>query len=285
VYARLLLLLLALGCTPPEPAALGPADRERADWADVFRAEQAQGTFVLFHTATGQTERYNVERAARRYVPASTFKLYNALVAVETGVVRDVDSVFVWDGAERSIGAWNRDHTLRSGMASSVVWLYQRVGRDVGRARYLDAFDHTPYGNGTIGGDEALFWLDRSLRISADEHVAFVDRLRRGDTGFSDATEATVRGIVPVLVEQGEGRPVRLLGKTGLSSAEGGPQIGWLVGWAERTPAEGGDVVFALNVEAAGPAFDPVPARLRIVRTLLTREGVLPSGYAKATLK
>ncbi len=236
-----------------------------------------RGTLVLRHPNTGLTERYEPNRAATRFLPASTFKLYNALVAVETGVVRDADSVFVWDGAERSISAWNQDHTLRTGMESSVVWLYQRVARDVGRQRYLDAFARSPYGNGGIGDDVALFWLDGSLQISADEQVDFVDRLRTGDTGFSAVAEATVRGIVPVLIERaGANGPVRLVGKTGLGGGGAEPQIGWLVGWVERAEADGGDIVFALNVEAASDTTDLITARLHIVDAILTREGILP---------
>ncbi len=269
----LAIALLALAGCAPQPTLEPPlVDTERPDWADAFAAEDTRGTFVLYHPDTGHTERFDSERAATRYLPASTFKLYNALVAVETGVVRDVDSLFVWDGIERSIRPWNQDHTLRTGMANSVVWLYQRVARDVGRQRYLDAFARTPYGNGVVGDDIGLFWLDRSLQISADEQVRFVDALRMGDTGFSDATEATVRGIVPVLIERGS---ARLLGKTGLSDAVGGSQIGWLVGWVERPEADGGDVVFALNAEAASDATDLVGARLRIVDAILTREGIL----------
>lgn len=275
-FTAVVLLMLA-GCAPPATPESQlvdiVADSERPGWADAFRAEGTRGTFVLYHSDTRQTERYNPERAATRYVPASTFKLYNALVAVETGVVRDVDSAFVWDGVERSIRPWNQDHTLRTGMANSVVWLYQRIARDVGRQRYLDTFAHTPYGNGVVGDDIGLFWLDRSLQISADEQVRFVDALRTGDTGFSDATEATVRSIVPVLIERGS---ARLLAKTGLSDDTGGPQIGWLVGWVERPEADGGAVVFALNAEAESDTTELIPARLRIVDAILTREGVLP---------
>ncbi len=270
-------LLLLSGC-----AATRPATGVVPEWSQAFAAEGGRGVFVLYEPATGRTRTSDPARAAERFLPASTFKLYNALVAVEAGVVTDVDSVFAWDGVARRIPAWNQDHTLRTGMQVSAVWLYQRVAARVGRARYLDAFAREPYGNGVVGDSTRWFWLDNSLQISALEEVRFVDRLRTGTTAFSDATEATVRGIVPVLATRvGATGPVRIVAKTGWGGdAEMGiPDVGWIVGWVERDAADGGPVTFAMNVEAdpaAGRTLDMGPARLRIVTAVLERAGVLP---------
>ena len=249
-------------------------DTVRSDWAQFFEAEGGAGTFVLYDVASGQTARLEPERAARRYLPASTFKVYNALVALETGVVRDPDSLVVWDGQIRDVEAWNRDHSLRTGMAVSTVWLYQRVARDVGRARYLDAFAREPYGTNAIGPDVDLFWLDNSLQISADEQVAFMEGLRRSALAFRPDVQATVRDLLPVLVETPEARLVAKTGWGGFDAAPGvRTPLGWLVGWVERE--DGRVAVFALNVEPARDGFEMGPARLRIARTLLAAEGWL----------
>ena len=278
----LALALIAACTTPPTPATAaagvepsgaqpaGAADTVRADWGAAFERRGLEGTFVLYDPATGRTSRYAPERAARRFPPASTFKLYNALVAFETGVVGDPDSVFAWDGVERSVPAWNRGQSLREGLANSTVWLYQRVARRVGAARYRAAFAREPYGNGLVGDSVATFWLVGPLAVSADEEVAFVDRLRRGALAFSPATQAAVRGMTPALVDTAG---VRLRAKTGIALRAGRPDLGWLVGWVERAD---GDVVFALNAEAAGPdAADLIPARLALAREILEGEGVL----------
>lgn len=285
---RLLVLgaALAAGCIPPPtstqqttvPAHARPilvaADTERPDWRSAFAAEGGVGTFVLLDTETGTTQRLDPDRAARRYLPASTFKVYNALVALETGVVGDPDSVFVWDGVTREIPQWNRDHTLRSGMAASTVWLYQRVARAVGRDRYRAAFDRQPYGNGTVGPDVDQFWLDSSLQISADEQIPLMDGLRQGLLAFRPDVQATVRDLLPVLVDDGRGRMLAKTGWGGFGSASGTQTpLGWLVGWVERS--DGAVAVFALNVEPAAAGFDMGPARLRIARAILASEGWL----------
>lgn len=269
------LFLVLSACARPEAVGVEtdvlPTTSD-TDWAGVFAREGAVGTFVLYDLATGQTLRHDAERAARGYVPASTFKVYNALVALETGVVRDVDSTYAWDGVERSVAAWNRDHSLRSGMAVSAVWLYQEVARAVGTERYGAAFAREPFGTGAVDDALTTFWLTGPLAVSADEQVAFFDRLRQGTLAFAPEHQATVRDLLPVLAE-GEGFALRA--KTGWALREGEADLGWLVGWVERPE---GDVVFALNVEAApGSAFDMGPGRLRLAMTLLREAGVLPA--------
>src|SRR5690606_40752552 len=95
----------APGTAPPPDAP--PADTVRADWGRLFEAEDARGTLVVLDAQTGRRHVYDPVRAAERFLPASTFKVYNSLVALETGAAPDVDSVFAWDGVERSIDAWN----------------------------------------------------------------------------------------------------------------------------------------------------------------------------------
>ena len=252
-------------------AAPAQADTLRADWSSALAAHGAVGAFVLLDIQTGRLSRSDAARAAARTLPASTFKVYNALVALETGVVGDPDSAFAWDGTERMLPSWNEDQSLREGLTRSAVWLYQRVAAQVGRRRYADAFQAEPYGNGVVGPDVRLFWLDGSLQVSPEEQVAFLDRLRRGATGFSEETEAAVRGMMPVLADT---LGVRLVGKTGWGLRDGAPDVGWLVGWVER-PA--GDLVYALRAEPDGPDSPfSFGDRLAIVREILAAEGVLP---------
>lgn len=279
----LLLCALLAGCAAPDakpeaPAAL--ADTTHADWGRFFEDAHARGTVVVLDAQTGRRHYYDAARAAERFIPASTFKVYNSLVALETGAAPDVDAVFAWDGRVRDVEAWNRDHSLRTGIAVSAVWLYQELAWRIGEDGYRAAFAREPYGNGDTGGGLDRFWLDGALRIAADEQVAFLDRLRRGDLAFRPAHQAAVREIM--LLEDGAG--YRLFGKTGwattLEGRDGtvsweGPDLGWFVGWVERS---GEAWVFALNVEAGGPGFDLREARTGILYAVLEDLGLYASG-------
>lgn len=252
-------------------APVAVPDTVRADWGTTFDAFGARGTFVVLEDATGRASRFDPERAATRFTPASTSKVFNALVFFDQGVVTDPNAMLPWDGQPRRLPVWNQDQSLRSALEVSAIWYFQHFAHEVGEAGYAEAFTQQPYGNSTMGEPLEMSWLDGTWRISADEQLAFMDGLRRGTLGFSPEAQATVRTILPELAS-GDGW--RLLAKTGWGIHDGQPGIGWLVGWVERAS---GDVVFALNAEAAGDdsEWEMGPDRLRLARALLEQEGWL----------
>ena len=69
------------------------------------------GTFVLYDLNRNHYIRYNPARSGERFLPASTFKVMNSLVGLETGVIPDENYVIKWDGTKYDIPAWNQDHT------------------------------------------------------------------------------------------------------------------------------------------------------------------------------
>src|SRR4030088_2876368 len=153
----------------------------REDLAKRFADDGTVGTFVGYKTDDYLVIASDTDRSGEAMLPASTFKIPNSLIALETGVVGDPDKdVFKWDGVVRSIEAWNRDHTMRSAIAASAVPVYQEIARRIGAERmqkYVDLFE---YGNRDIGGGIDQFWLTGNLRIDPVQQVDFVDRLRRG---------------------------------------------------------------------------------------------------------
>ena len=109
--------------------------RERPEWIRYFTDAGTQGTFVLYDL---QHDRYQVSdrhRADTRFIPASTFKIPNSLIALDTGVVTDEHHVFPWDKTMREDASWNRDHTLRTALKYSVVPVYQGIARQIGAQR------------------------------------------------------------------------------------------------------------------------------------------------------
>ena len=112
----------------------------------------------------------------RRTLPASTFKIPHALIALDTGVVTTTTTM-KWDGTPQDFPAWQRDHTLDSAIKWSVVWFFQRAARSIGRERelaHLRAFD---YGSQSFAGEVDRFWLNGDLTISPREQVAFLERM------------------------------------------------------------------------------------------------------------
>lgn len=237
--------------------------------AAAFAAENATGTMVIRRLSDGREWVHNPVRADSTFVPASTFKILNAAIALEEAVASGPDHTFPWDGEEREFQVWNQDHTLATAMTASAVPVYQEVARAVGEERMTRWLDEVGYGNGSTGGGIDRFWLTGELRTSARDQVAFLSRMILGDVPFSEGTLDQVAGML--VVDEGPGWTLR--GKTGWAFEV---ELGWWVGWAEH---EGETFAFALNMAMPDAASGP-PKRVRVGRESLIAVGALPAPEA-----
>jgi beta-lactamase class D len=235
----------------------------REDIAKRFFDLGTEGTFVGYKVDDYLIIASDKVRSGEAKLPASTFKIPNSIIALETGVVADPDKdVFKWDGVTRSIEAWNKDHTLRSAIAASAVPVYQEIARRIGAERMQKYVDLLDYGNRDIGGGIDQFWLTGSMRIDPVQQVDFVDRLRRGVLPVSKRSQDLVRDILPV-TKVGD---ATIRAKSGLLGAEvGKPSLGWMVGWAEKGSQQ---TVFAMNMDVRDPS--QIPARMTVTQQCLT---------------
>lgn len=264
-------LLCALFLLPSFAFAEAREWKDHPEWASEFAGRGVAGSMVVFDERARAWHVFDRERAQARYSPASTFKLFNALVALETGAVKEEHEVIRWDGMKRTFDDWNRDHSLASGMKYSVVWYYQEMARRIGARRMQDWLDRVGYGNRDIGGGIDRFWLDGELRISQVEQVEFLRRLASGSLPFRADVQETVRRIAIV-----ESAPSHVLhAKTGWALV--GPEqadFGWYVGWLEH---DGRRWFFALTIDMP-KAREDAPKRIEIARAVLARIGALPAG-------
>jgi beta-lactamase class D len=231
----------------------------RDDLLAVFEREGFPGTFVAYDAAADRLTEVGAARAARRYVPASTFKIPNSLIALEVGAVKDADEIFRYDGKPRRMKAWEKDMTLREAMAASNVPVYQEIARRIGLERYRDWMARLDFGNRQPGTIVDQFWLDGPLAISAVEQARFLARLAMGRFPVSERSRGIVREIVRI--EENAGRT--LFAKTGWSG-----KIGWWAGWVEQ----GSRITsFALNMDMS--RLEGAPKRIAISKELLARLG------------
>ena len=235
----------------------------RDDLAKRFFDLGTVGTFVAYKVDDYLIIASDKVRSGEGKLPASTFKIPNSIIALETGVVEDPDKdVFKWDGVTRSIEPWNNDHTLRSAIAVSAVPVYQEIARRIGVERmqkYVDLFD---YGNRDIGGGIDQFWLTGNLRIDPVQQIDFVDRLRRGVLPVSKRSQELTRDILTV-TKVGD---ATIRAKSGLLGAEQGkPSLGWMVGWVEKGNQQ---TVFAMNMDCKEQSH--IAARMTVVQQCLT---------------
>lgn len=278
--ACILLMVAAsgAGCGSPEASESGTAASDaRPDASSGVSPDLARffdgvrGTFVLL--GPDAQARHDPERAATRVLPASTFKIPNSLIALETGVADGPDFALERDTIrvpreEWWPAAWAEDHTFRTALPGSVVWYYQELARRIGPDRMRESLQRFDYGNREISGGIDRFWLTGGLRISAEEQVEFLRRFYNGELGVSDRSTRLVRELL-VMEESAD---YRLSGKTGWAGLGEGdaPDIGWFVGYLERGP----DVYFfALNIDIE--RADDVAARVSITKAILSDLGLM----------
>lgn len=270
----LIFICLLIGCTKPVSYVADVLPSR--DLSGYFK--ETVGCFVLYDLKRDRYTRYNDARCRERFNPKSTFKIPNSLIGLETGVIRDADFVIPWDKQKYPPDGWDtepfiqwkRDHTLRTAFQNSVVWYYRELALRVGPERmkkYVSAF---AYGDQNISGPVDYFWLNNTLKISADEQIEFLKKFYSYELPVSRRSVDIVKEIM--VREQ---TPVYTLrGKTGGGALESGQFIGWFVGYVEK----GGDAYFfAINIE--GPDYLSIrDKRIDLTRQILTDMNVLPKG-------
>ena len=187
------LLCLLVLCLMAVPGASAADISVRDEFAAHFAG--FTGTFVMYDPAGDKYIVYNEPQSKKRLSPCSTFKIYNSLIGLETGVLdqEDVYTLFKWNGTQYSFPYWNHDHTLASATRESVVWYFQELAARIGPERMQEYIDKIGYGNKDISGGLTTFWLGSSLQISALEQVDLLNKLYSGQLPFSAANTAILQ--------------------------------------------------------------------------------------------
>lgn len=237
-----------------------------------FEKNKVEGCFGLFDNAHGDFTIYNLNRYRdSSYSPASTFKIVNGLIGLQTGQITRKDMVLKWDGKDRGRPEWNQDLRFDSAFKYSAVWYFQEVARMIGRDTMKIYLDSLHYGNANISGPIDSFWLNNTLKITPDEQLGLVKQLYFNKlTPFNQRSMNEVKQAM--LMEQTD--KYGLYYKTGLTYTEQGHPLGWVLGWVE----EGNDkkpYFFVLNIESADPNANLIPVRITMLKDILKHLGYM----------
>ena len=261
---------------------------DHPEWAKFFEAKGIKNAcFIMRDNNHESIHYYNKERCITRFLPASTFKIFNSLVALETAVAPD-DQLFIkWDSVVRSQPEWNKDMTMREAFKLSNVSYFQEIARRIGPARMQHFLDTVKYGNMKMGGHVDDFWLNDSLQISPDEQAGFVKKLYFAELPFSERSQRIVKTMM--LREETPG--YNLYYKTGTGKVDD-KYIYWVVGFIERiehvkenkesmnkSDVRNYPYFFAQNFEmpVADTSQDWFQARIAVLHDVLTDYGAIPA--------
>jgi beta-lactamase class D len=257
-YLCLILLPLLFNCTPnnvTQDDSLGK----------YFTENKVNGCFALMDNGTGKFTIYNLARYRdSSYLPASTFKIVNSLIGLQTGVISSDSMVIKWDSVKRR-PEWDKDLTMYEAFRVSAVPYYQEVARRIGKDTMQYWLDSMSYGSKKITGRIDSFWLDNSLKITPDEQLGLVKRLYFHQLPFFKVYQEKVKNAM--LFEKNTNYALSY--KTGWGQYDG-KQLGWVLGYIEENNHP---YFFVLNVESADANIDMVNVRMKMLKDILKQLG------------
>lgn len=255
-------------------------------WGDIFKKYGIDSAcFELSDNNHDEIFIYNLTRASKRYTPASTFKIMNALIALETNVALDENLVIPWDKTIRSRAEWNKDMNMREAFKVSNVPYFQELARRIGQTEMQKYLDTVRYGNKRIGPKIDEFWLNDTLQISADEQVGLMKKLYFDKLPFAQRTQRIVRSLM--LHEDSTNYKLYYKTGTNWSSADGGQKkLLWIVGFVDKKETQIGVVTkkpetnfkpyfFAMNFETSDTTMDYNATRLQILKDILRERRII----------
>lgn len=239
-----------------------------------------KGCFLLYNMKTEKFDKVIGEENCReRFVACSTFKVPLAVMAFDSGALKDENVVLKWDGKKDAREVANRDHDAKSWMRDSIVWYSQRLTPKIGEKKlkkYLKPFN---YGNQDLAGGLKQAWLvapsepTPALKISAYEQVEFMknlwtDKLPASKRAMQLARDITYVGVSP--------KGTELHGKTGSNFYNGDTKmrLGWFISHAKLNDQEYIAVTqFSDVAPTAEESFGGLKAR-EITQNILSEMGL-----------
>ncbi len=287
IFREIALIVIVLSCIttvliqPSQSALTAPTSAQQSphrqgdvaqtiNFARHFQELGVEGSIAIYDLNSDRLYQHNPQRNSTDFLPASTFKILNSLISLETGVISNELAILTWDGIQRQIPAWNRDLNMREAIKLSAVWFYQVLARRVGHEQMQKWVAKADYGNQNIGKKDDIdkFWLEGELRITPNQQIQFLRRLHKNDLPFSERSLSLVKDIM--IVEQTPDYTIRA--KTGWAGfgEKIKAQIGWYVGYLEQNKNA---YFFATNIDIR--STNDGAARIELTRHCLKDIGLL----------
>ncbi|PWJ43010.1 class D beta-lactamase [Sediminitomix flava] len=215
---------------------------------ELLDSAKLEGAILIYDLDQNKYYTSDSEKAKIGSLPASTFKIPNSIIALETGVVENDSTLFKWNGEKRAMKIWEQDLIFRNAFHYSCVPCYQEIAREIGVKRMNEYLDKLDYGNMEVDSSNIdLFWLRGNSKISPFQQIDFLKRFYQSELPISSRTEVIMKKIM--IIE--ENSAYQLSGKTGWSTDKN-INNGWFVGYIKK----GNKVYFFANNVQPKPEFD-----------------------------
>ncbi|MFK7811350.1 MAG: class D beta-lactamase [Maribacter sp.] len=246
-YWSLLLLLVCFSCkeknTPQVKTDVELLHHkiQKPEFQSILDSADVSGAILIYDFKADMYYSNDFKWANTGQLPASTFKIANSIIGLETGVIESDSTIFKWDGESKPIKSWEQDLVLKDAFQFSCVPCYQKVARNIGAERMNNNIKKLNYGSLKIDSTNIdSFWLRGESRITQIQQIDFLKRFYERKLPISERTQKIMKTILLV----NETDQYKLSGKSGLSN-ENENYNGWYVGYIE---VKDNTYLFATNI-------------------------------------
>jgi beta-lactamase class D len=242
-----------------------------------------QGAVVIFDKNNGEWILSDTLGVKTESLPASTFKIINLLIALETKTIQDEHEVVKWVGQTDTVKYGYRpeiyhDMSVKEAFEVSAGWVFIELAKKIGRSQYKKYLSACQYGNLdlTTPGDD--FWNFGNFAISPIGQVRFLKNLYEGKLPFSKQNIEIVKRVM--VTEKTNGYTIHA--KAGWTRANH-TNTGWWVGYVE---ANNNTYFFVTRLlqDRKNNRDDFGACRKEITKRILYDRGFIKEGGAKAEI-
>lgn len=203
----------------------------KPEFQKYFEACRLDGSIVVYDNLKNQFIVSDTVEIRKETLPASTFKIVNLLVALETRVISSENDIIEWPGSTDTVKYGYRpeiyhDMTVKEAFEVSAGWVFVELAKKIGKDQYKKFLDECNYGNGNLSQGDADFWNFGHFGISPINQVEFLKKLYDENLPFSNKNMDIVKRVM--ITNEHDIRA-----KTGWTR-DGGINTGWWVGYVEN---------------------------------------------------
>jgi len=233
-YKIFVLLILFWSCmekkNTEQKASTNDSRIIQKEFQSILDKSNVNGVILIYDASKDNYHSNDFEEAKNGHVPASTFKIANSIIGLETKIIENEQSIFKWDGNERAFSIWEKDLTLKEAFQASCVPCYQELADKIGVARMTEYLKKLNFGNMDVKQENLnTFWLGGDSKISPFEQIDFLKRFYNSKLPIAASTTKIVKNIMKMESDNN----YSLSGKTGWAIRDGA-NTGWFVGYVEK---------------------------------------------------
>ena len=162
--------------------------------------------------------------------PVGTFHLYEALIGLESGIIKDTSQTLSLDPTEPRYPNlfWNEDQTVYTALKHQTPWYFKKIATNIKYDKMQNWLTLMGYGNKDVSGGIDAFWLNSSLLITPRQQFDFLKRLYYYNLPFSFENMRFIRHAFTCTKLKNKN-----LYTLKVSDYQNGKQLSWYIGYVE----------------------------------------------------